>query len=51
MLNWFINPYHDMEQITMEGLALQMAVTGVLVVGAAAAAGLIICFIVKYFIK
>ena len=51
MLNWFINPYHDMEKITMESLAYQMAVTGIAVMAGAVALGLIAYFIIIKILK
>jgi len=51
MLNWVNKPYHELEKITMESLAYQMAVTGVVVIAGATALGLIAYFIITKFIK
>ena len=51
MLNWVNKPYHELEKITMESLAYQMAVTGVVVVAGAVALGLIAYFIITKFLK
>lgn len=51
MLNWFINPYHDMEKITMEGLAYQMATIGVITIAGVVAFIALATFVINKFLK